>query len=333
MFTRRAMMRTAGAAAVLFAGVFGSSAHAETSSAEASQTPARKLRIAVSIPAAEHGWTAGISWWARRAAALYPDVEWTIATATGPEKQTADIEDMVVKKVDGIVILATESAPVTPAAKAAKEAGVFIVNVDRGFTEPVADIFIEGDNKAFGRTAARFIVERLKGKGNIVVLEGVPSTVNTDRVTAAKEVFAAHPDIKILAQQPGNWNRQKALEVMQAILARHTDIDAVWAADDDMALGVEQAIAEAGLTKKPWIVGGGGMKDVVRKVKDKDPMFPATVTYSPSMIAAGMHLAVSSLRDGKQKQVAEFFPRHLMIDVELVTPENAERFYFPESVY
>lgn len=325
MLTRRAVVMFLSVVAVLLLLPAGSRG--------TDQAPGRKIRIGVSIPAAEHGWTAGISWWARRAAALYPDIEWTIATAPGPEKQTADIEDMLVKKVDGLVILATESDPITPIAKRAKEQGVFIVNVDRGFSEPVADIFLEGDNKAFGRTAAKFIAEKLGGKGNIIILEGVPCTVNTDRVNGAKGVFAAHPDIKIVAQQAANWNRQKALEVTQAILARSKDIDAVWAADDDMALGVEQAISEAGLKKKPWIVGGGGMKDVVSRVKDKDATFPATVTYSPSMIAAGMHLAVSSLRDGKAKQVSEFFPRHVLIDVELITPENAERFYFPDSVY
>ena len=69
------------------------------------------------------------------------------------------------------------------------------MTVDRGFIEPVADIFLEGDNAAFGRKSAEFMVEKLGGKGNIVILEGVPSTVNTARVDAAKEIFAMHPGI------------------------------------------------------------------------------------------------------------------------------------------
>lgn len=299
----------------------------------APSTPARKVRIGVSIPAAEHGWTAGINWWATRAMALYPDVEWIRATANTPEKQVADIEDMMARGVDGLVILATASAPLTPIARQAHERGIFIVNVDRGFLEPVADIFLEGDNKAFGRTAARYISQRLGGRGNIVILEGIPSTVNTDRVQAALEVFAEHPEIRILARQAGEWNRRKSLEAMEAMLARHPRIDAVWAADDDMALGALQAIQEAGREREMWIFPGGGMKDVVKRVMDGDPMFPANVTYSPSMIAAGIHLAASVLRDGKRQRVMEFMPRHLLIDVELITPENASRFYFPDSIY
>ena len=84
-----------------------------------------------------------------------------IATAETPEKQIADIEAFMAKKVDALVILATESAPLTPVAEEAHNRGILIVNVDRGFLKPVADIFIEGDNAAFGRKSAEFMVEKL----------------------------------------------------------------------------------------------------------------------------------------------------------------------------
>ncbi len=328
-FASFALVGLAAAVALLVAPVSDTPAPPAARAAERSA----KLRIGVSVPAADHGWTAGIAWWARRAMDLYPDVEWSFATALDPAKQTADIEDMMVKGVDGLVILATESAPLTPVAKQAHEKGIFIVNVDRGFLEPVADIFLEGDNKAFGRKSAEFMAQRLGGKGNIVILEGIPSTVNSDRVGAALEVFKLHPDIKILGQQPGMWNREKALQVMENFLTQHKKIDAVWASDDDMALGVLQALKEAGREKEMWVFPGAGMKEVIKMVMDKDPRIPANITYSPSMIAAGIQICVSTLRDGKKDKVMEFMPRHLMIDVELITPENARQFYFPDSVY
>ncbi|MFO0983603.1 MAG: ABC transporter substrate-binding protein [Planctomycetota bacterium] len=294
-----------------------------------------KIKIGVSVPAADHGWTAGIGWWANQAMNLYrsESIEFVYATADKPAKQTADIETMMAQGVNGLVILATESAPMTPIAKKAKERGIFIVNVDRGFLEPVADIFIEGDNKAFGRKSAEFMVKKLGGKGQIVILEGLPCTVNTDRVEAGLEVFKRYPDIKILGQQAANWNRQKGLEVMKNFLVQFDRIDAVWAQDDDIALGAIQAIKEANREKEMWVFPGAGMKDVIKMVMDREPMIPADMTYPPAMIAAGIHLAVSSLRDGNQKRIAQFVPRHLMIDVDLVTPENASEFYFPESVY
>lgn len=301
--------------------------------ASAQVTPPKRVTIGVSIPAADHGWTAGVYWWARRAAALYPDVDWKIVTALTPEKQIADIEDLMARKVDGLVILATESAPLTPVAEKAHKQGIYIVNVDRGFTKPVADVFIEGDNKSFGRKSAEFMVQKLGGKGNIVILEGIPCTVNTDRVNGFMEVIKQHPEVKVLAQQPGMWNREKALSVMQNLLTQYKAIDAVWAADDDMALGALQAIREAGRNQQMFVFPGAGMKDVVKMVMDKDPMVPADITYPPSMIATGMHLAASSLRDGNQKQIGQFLPKHMMIDVELITPENAKDYYFPQSVY
>ena len=323
------------ACSLVVSGIFlGGAASAPAISTAAEQQPAKKkIKIGISVPAADHGWTAGIGWWAKRAMTLYPDVDWVYATAQNPEKQTSDIEDMMVKGVDGLVILATESAPITPIAKKAHEKGIFIVNVDRGFLEPVADIFLEGDNKAFGRKSAQFIAEKMKGKGNLVILTGIPCTVDSDRVNAAKEVFAGYPDIKILGQQPAMWNREKGLTVMENFLTKFPKIDAVWAQDDDILLGAAQAIKEAGRDKEMWIFGGAGMKDVVKMVMDKSPFVPADITYPPSMIAAGIHECVSALRDGNRDKIMEFMPRHLMMDVELITPENAKRFYFPESVY
>jgi ribose transport system substrate-binding protein len=295
----------------------------------------RKLTIGVSIPAADHGWTAGVGYWAKVAMDMHPEVNWVYATADKPDKQIADIKDMMQhQKLDGLVVLATESAPLTPVAEEASRNGIYIVNVDRGFLKPVADVFIEGDNEAFGRKSAEFMVQKLGGKGKIVILRGIPCTVDTDRFNAAMAVFKKHPEIEILGEpQPGYWNRTKALEVMQGYLAQHKKIDAVWAQDDDMALGCEQAISGAQRKGEMWMLGGAGMKDIVKRVGDRDAMYPADITYPPSMIAVGIHMAVSNLRDGKEKQLSPFMPRHIKLDVDLVTPENARQFYFPESVY
>ena len=292
-------------AAVAALGLAASSPVGTASPAPAAAQQAAKPKIGVSIPAADHGWTAGVVWWAKECAKLHPDVDFTIATAESPEKQIEQIEALMAKKVDGLVILATESAPLTPIAEEAHNRGILIVNVDRGFLKPVADIFIEGDNKAFGRKSAEFMVQKLggkgKAKGDIIVLEGIPCTVNTDRVTAAMEVFKTEPGIKVVGQQAANWNRQKALEVTETMLAKNPKVTAIWASDDDMALGAEQALAEKGI-EGVWILGGAGMKDIIKRVMDKDPMYPADITYPPSMIATGMEMASSVLKGGKKKE-------------------------------
>ena len=293
----------------------------------------KKLKIGVSIPAADHGWTAGVKWWAEEAKKLYPEIDWNIQTSPGPDEQIKVLDTMMVSGVDAIVVLATESAPITPKAKEIHDRGILLVNVDRGFLEPVADVFIEGDNKAFGRKSAEYMVQKLGGKGKILVFEGIPSTVNTDRVNAAKEVFAANSGIVILDSQSGMWNQQKAHEVAQTLLLKHPQVDAIWAQDDDMALGVEKALKEAGRDKNIWILGGAGMKDIVKRVMDGDPMYPADITYPPSMIAVGMHEAANMLQGGRLAKVKQFMPKHIMIDVEMITPENAKDYYFPDSIF
>jgi ribose transport system substrate-binding protein len=293
---------------------------------------AKKFKVGVSIPAADHGWTAGIKYWADEAAKAHPDIEWIIEDAKESGEQIKDLENLQTQGVDALVILATESAPITPIAKKLHEAGILIVNVDRGFTEPVADVFIEGDNKAFGRKSAEFIVQKLGGKGKVAIMEGIASTVNTDRVESALAVFKANPGIQVVAQGKGEWNREKAEKQMQNILVSNPQIDAIWAADDDMALGIENALKSAGREKTTWILGGAGMKDIVKRVMDRDPLYPADITYPPSMIAVGIQTAAGMLRAGKEN-AKKYMPRHLVLDVELITPENAKDFYFPESIY
>ena len=83
-------------------------AQSATKAAPAAAAVTATIKIGVSIPAADHGWTAGVVWWAKECAKLHPEVEWTIATAETPEKQVSDIETLMAKKVDALVILATE---------------------------------------------------------------------------------------------------------------------------------------------------------------------------------------------------------------------------------
>ncbi len=322
------------AAAIFLAGCQGGGTSASVGAS------GKRFKVGVSIPAADHGWTAGVGYWAKEAAKLNPDIDWIIEDAKEPNEQISDLENLQNQGVDALVILCTESAPITPIAKKLKEAGILIVNVDRGFTEPIADLFIEGDNKAFGRKSAEYMAVKLGAdpkkltgaSGSIVILRGIESTVDTDRYEAAMEVFRANPGIKILAVERGFWNRERADKAMQNILIANPKIDAIWAQDDDMALGVENALKAAGRNKGIWMLGGAGMKDIVKRVMEGDPLYPADITYPPSMIAVGIQNAAAMLRVGKENAL-KFMPKHMMIDVELILPDNAKDYYFPDSVF
>ncbi len=299
---------------------------------------AEKIRIGVSIPSADHGWTGGIVWWAQEAIKDWnekdPDVEFFLVTADGPAKQVGDVEDLMVKGIDALVILAHDSAPLTPIVEQVYNEGIFVVSVDRGLTKPVENVYVAGDNPGMGRVSGEWMAKELNGKGKIVVLEGIPCVINSERVDAFNEVIAKYPGIEILDSQPANWSTQKGLEIMENYLQKYDKIDAVWAQDDDVLKGVLQAYKESGRNDIKFFLGGAGSKEMIKKVMDNDPLVRADVTYPPSMIATGISMAVMAMRGEHlngfyQNQI----PSKIILAAELIVPENAEQYYFPESIF
>ncbi len=299
---------------------------------------ADRLKVGISIPTADHGWTGGIVWWARKAIDDWktkdPDVEFFLVTADSASKQVSDVEDLMVKGIQALVILAHDSAPLTPVVARAASKGIYIVSVDRGLTKPVENVYIAGDNPGLGRVSAEWMAKQLGGKGKLVVLEGIPCVINSERVNAFKEALQKYPGIAILDSQPAYWQTQKGLEIMENYLQKHPQIDAVWAQDDDVLKGVLQAYRESGRKDIKVFLGGAGSKDVIKMVKDGDPLVKADVTYPPSMVASGISLAVMGLRN---QPLTGFYqhqiPARIILSAELVTPENAAQYYVPESVY
>jgi ribose transport system substrate-binding protein len=289
--------------------------------------------IGVSIPAATHGWAGGMNYHARaaieRLQEAYPELDFALATASDPGTQVNDIEDMVAtRNIDALVVLPFESEPLTGPVQRVAEAGTWVTVVDRGLAqEGIEDLYVAGDNPGFGRVAGEFFCDRLEDGGQIVVLRGIPTTIDNERVEAFQAAIAAC-DIEILGMEHGNWNRDDSFTVMQDFLSRHGEIDAVWASDDDMAVGVLEAIAQAGREDEMWVLGGAGMKEMIaRLMEGDDGMVPANVTYPPAMIATAIEL--TALRFVSNAPVAGSF----IIGSELITPENAEDYYFPDSPF
>jgi ribose transport system substrate-binding protein len=161
----------------------------------------------------------------------------------------------------------------------------------------------------------------------VVILRGIPTVIDNQRVDAFNAVMKSHPGIKVLDAKHGNWNRDDAFKVMQDYLTRFKQIDAVWASDDDMAVGVQKAIEQAKRSDVKLVIGGAGAKDYVKKVMDGDRIVTANVTYSPSMIADAMKLTA----DARVKGAA--LPATTIIPSVLITKDNAAKYYFPDSPF
>jgi len=293
---------------------------------------AQEYTIGVSIPAATHGWTGGVNYHAeeakKRLEELYPDIEFTISTAGTAGEQANDLEDLVsLRNIDALVVLPFESGPLTDPVRRVKESGVFVTVVDRGLTEEgIQDLYVAGNNHELGRVSGEYIRERLDDEGDIVVLRGIPTVIDDERVQGFQEAIEGS-NVNILNMQHANWNRDDGFEVMQDYLSRFDNIDAVWAQDDDIALGVIEAVRQTDREDELFIVGGAGMKDIIKRVMDGDELVPVDVLYPPAMIATAMDLTVQHFVSNGPV-LGEY-----ILGSPLITQENAEQYYFPDSPF
>ncbi|MFO8148828.1 MAG: ABC transporter substrate-binding protein [Trueperaceae bacterium] len=293
---------------------------------------AQTIVIGVSIPAATHGWTGGVNWWAAqteaRLEAAYPNLDIVINTAGSPGEQADDIEDLIaINQIDALVILPFESDPLTEPVASVKDRGIFVTVVDRGLSRPgIEDVYVAGNNTVMGQVSAEYIIDRLGGEGKIVVLRGIPTTIDNERFDAFM-ALVEETDIEVLDSQYANWNRDDGFEVMQDFLTRFPEIDAVWAQDDDIALGVVEALRQAGRDDELFVVGGAGMKEIIKGVMDGDELIPVDVLYPPAMIATAME--VTALKFVSDVPILGRY----ILDSTLITPENAADYYFPDSPF
>ncbi|MGF0539173.1 substrate-binding domain-containing protein [Agrobacterium sp. ES01] len=288
--------------------------------------------IGVSIPAADHGWTAGVVYHANRVAELlmkeHPGLNVIVKTSPDPATQANALQDLEIQGIDALVILPTDPDPLVNAIKEVKSKGTFVSIVDRAPSvndNSVRDLYVAGNNPALGRVAGEYIAEKTPD-AKVVVIRGLPIPIDQQRQDGFDEGIKGS-NVEILDRQFGNWNRDDAFKVMQDYLTKYDKIDVVWCQDDDMAVGVLQAIEQAGRSDIQYVVAGAGSKDMIKKVMDGDKMIPVDVLYPPAMVGTAMELTAAAIYD----QV----PVHgtYTLDATLITKDNAENYYFPDSPF
>lgn len=298
-------------------------------------------RIGVSMPSATHGWMANANWWANRAKTDWEkrdkNVKIELKFSGTVSQQVSDIEDLLVKKVDAIVVFPHDTS-VTSIVEKAYNSGVYTVVLDRGVSkEGIYDIYITNDDEAYTRKGSEWLAKQMNYKGNLLLIAGAPSPIDTIRTDTIKETIKKYPGITILDVQPGDWNKQKSLSVMENYLQKYKQIDAVYTADDDMMLGAMQAYKESGRKDIKYFLGGGCLKDVIKGIMDgTSPLVQADVTYSPSVIATSISYAAIGVKGEKLNPnvyQVRALPRRVILPSELVTKANAKDFYVPDAPF
>ena len=283
--------------------------------------------IAIVIPAADHGWTAGVISWAEKAKADIekddPETKVIISTAKSVQDQVSAIETLMPQGIGTMILLPVESEALTPVCSKVKAAKIKLVVVDRGLADPaLADLEVVGDNSGFGEASGKAMAEALNGKGLIVAMEGVPCQTNTDRVNGFKNVMKNYPGIKVDYGR-ANWNDEEGAKLMENKLIAYNRIDAVWAGDDDVLRGVLNAYKKSGRNDVKVMSGGGGSQYIIGLIKGNDPVVKFTITYPPKMIYDAAMLVHKN----------DFSRKRVVIPAEKITPENAKDFVFEGSKY
>jgi ribose transport system substrate-binding protein len=337
----RRLCTTTAAAALLAVGVAACGGDTETVTVEApsggDESPAsgtkngEKIKIIASVPPTDHGWLGAISKNAKSEAEKYDDIDFELLQAADADSQAQQVEQAIAQKPDVLVVLPQDGAALTPVAQKAEKAGIPVVNIDRLFTAPdAATATVLGDNYQIGILAADYIADQLKCKGNVVEIQGLAGiSVTEDRTKGfTDELKKKCPDggVKIVASQPGDFNPDQGLKVMENILQAEDQIDAVYTHDDDMAQGVVQAIRNAGRDGDMFLTGVGGSQDAMDQIKEGG-LYRATFLYNPNMAATAVNMArLIGLGEGFPELVPPEVPRQLIVPAAVVTKDNVDEY-------
>ena len=224
-----------------------------------------------------------------------------------PSKELSNIEDLTIRGVKAILINPTDSDAVSNAIRMANRSNIPVLTLDRGAKHGDVVSHIASDNAAGGKMAGQFIMEKVGEKAKVIQLEGIAGT------SAARErgegfMSAVHGSkMELLASQPADFDRTKGLNVMENLMAANSDVQAVFAQNDEMALGALRAVQASG--KQVFIVGFDGTKDGIAAVKRGK--LAATIAQQPDLIGAlGVETADKAL---KGQKVENYIPVPLKV--------------------
>ena len=234
--------------------------------------------------------------------------------------QLGQVENFVAQGVDAIIIIPANTDAADPMTKAAQDAGIPLVYVNRipsNLPEGVA--YVGSDSIQAGIMQAEWLAEQLGGKGNVVIMNGnLAQEAAQKRTEGEKQVFAKFPDINIIREDTGNWSRDQGLALMENWLASGDQIDAVASNNDEMAIGAIQAIEAAGKLGEILVGGVDASPDALQEM-DKGRLDVTVFQNAKGQGEGGIKVAIAL---AKGESVEQF----TWIPFELVTPENYKNY-------
>lgn len=232
--------------------------------------------------------------------------------------QTNQLNNAATTGAGVVIVNPTDSDALGPAVQSLNDAKIPVVAVDRAVNGAEVNSFIASDNEAGGKQAAKTLSEAINGEGEILVLQGkTGSSASRDRGKGFEEGLKDSPNIKVVAKQTAEFERTKGLDVTTNLLQAHPNVKAIFAENDEMALGAIEALGDkAG--KDVVVVGFDGTEDGLKAIKEG--RMHATIAQQPAELGAQAVVEASKLLKG------EAATKELHVEVVTVTKDNVDKF-------
>ncbi|MGA0555574.1 sugar ABC transporter substrate-binding protein [Larkinella sp. VNQ87] len=234
-------------------------------------------------------------------------------------KQIEQVESFIAQGVDAIIMNPCEVEASSPAVTKALAANIPIINVNSETTaKPSA--FVGSDDVESARIAMKFIADKLGGKGNIVMMHGyMGQAAQIKREQGAREILKQYPGLKLIAHQTAEWDRAKAMSLMENWIQSYGNtINAVFAQNDEMGLGAVKALTDAGLKDKVIVVSIDAIPDALQAVQKGT--LDATVFQNAEQQGAQAIETAIKIAKGQP------YEKEVLIPFQLVTRENLAKF-------
>ncbi|MBZ5620303.1 MAG: sugar ABC transporter substrate-binding protein [Acidobacteriia bacterium] len=233
---------------------------------------AHKIEIVLVTKALDSEWWQRVKSGAEEAARAEPDVRLVVVAPereVNIDQQVAILEDQITRGVSAIAVAPAGASEIVPVLERAKAAGIPVIVFDTDVNWAGKLSFVGSDNKHAGQLAGDYIVKLLGEKGKVAVIRGILGvSTHEDRLAGFREAVAKAPGIQCVAVQPANSERALGMSVMENLLTTYPDLKAVFATNDQMALGAVEAIAAHNLAGKVAVVGVDATSEGVRAVQD-----------------------------------------------------------------
>ena len=243
------------------------------------------------------------------------------------DKQVSNIEDLIAKHVDAIVVTPIDPTAVVAAIDKAMAAGIKVCLAGSRADTQNYTCYVNADDKEFGTAGAQWLADKLGGKGNIIALNGIAGiSTSEDRFAGAKEVFAKYPDIKIVGQASAEWDYAKGKTATANLLAANPQVDGVWSQGGEMTRGAIEAFQAANRPLVPMTgEDNNGFLKAWKTLVDKGtPGFDAIACSKPtSLFGMGVDLVLDAL-DGKLAQ------KDTVVKTGTITAATLDKFLRPD---